>query len=156
MTSSYLDRPPLPLTVALSRMLEEIEAELADVNASAVEKWRLRQRASLIRAGCSPGADHLARRDLDRGPRLGSRSFGRRRGASAIGPLAPPFPGSLAERWRGGSNGAVSKCAPFHPSRSPCVPEADGFCASVRPSAHPACSSGQRCSDRVEKIVYIP
>ena len=44
MTSPYLDRPLLPLAVALPRMLEKIEAELADENAGAAEKWRLRQR----------------------------------------------------------------------------------------------------------------
>src|SRR5215471_5677326 len=36
----YLDRPLLPLAVALPRILEQIEAELADVKLSAVEKWR--------------------------------------------------------------------------------------------------------------------
>jgi hypothetical protein len=39
----------LPLAVALPPMLEQIEAELADVKVSAVEKWRLRQHAGLVR-----------------------------------------------------------------------------------------------------------
>jgi hypothetical protein len=50
MTSSYLDRPLLPLAVALPRMLEKIETELADEIAGAAEKWRLRQHAGLVRA----------------------------------------------------------------------------------------------------------
>ena len=45
--SPYLDRPLLPLTVALPRMLQEIEAALA--TAGPVETRRLRQRADLIR-----------------------------------------------------------------------------------------------------------
>ena len=49
MTSPYLDRPLIPLAVALPRMLETIETELADENAGTAEKWRLRQRAELIR-----------------------------------------------------------------------------------------------------------
>jgi len=36
----YLDRPLLPLAVALPRILEQIEAELGDVKLSAGEKWR--------------------------------------------------------------------------------------------------------------------
>ena len=47
MTSPYLDRPLLPLAVALPRMLDKIEAAL--VTAGAAEKWRLRQRAELMR-----------------------------------------------------------------------------------------------------------
>jgi hypothetical protein len=47
--SPYLDRPLLPLAVALPRMLEQIEADLADVKVSAAEKWRLRQRAEMVR-----------------------------------------------------------------------------------------------------------
>jgi hypothetical protein len=34
--------------------LEQIKAELADANVSAVEKWRLRERASLVRELLSP------------------------------------------------------------------------------------------------------
>jgi hypothetical protein len=55
MTSPYLDRPFLPLAVALPRMLDKIEAEL--VTAGAAEKWRLRQRADLMRGlltACPP------------------------------------------------------------------------------------------------------
>jgi hypothetical protein len=47
MTSPYLDRPVLPLAVALPRIMEKIEAEL--VTAQPAEKWRLRQRAELVR-----------------------------------------------------------------------------------------------------------
>jgi hypothetical protein len=47
--SPYLDRPIFPLAVALPRMLEQIEAELADGKVSAAEKRRLRQRAELVR-----------------------------------------------------------------------------------------------------------
>jgi len=46
MTSPYLDRPLLPLAVALPRMLTEIETALA--TAGPVEARRLRQRAQLI------------------------------------------------------------------------------------------------------------
>jgi len=46
MTSPYLDRPLLPLAVALPRMLQEIEAALA--TAGPAKARRLRQRAQLI------------------------------------------------------------------------------------------------------------
>jgi hypothetical protein len=52
MTSPYLDRPFIPLAVALPRMLEEIETELA--TAGAAGKWRLRQRAELVRGLLAP------------------------------------------------------------------------------------------------------
>jgi hypothetical protein len=45
-TSPYLDKPLVPLTVALPRMLEEIEAQLA--TARPAERRRLRERAELI------------------------------------------------------------------------------------------------------------
>jgi hypothetical protein len=45
--SPYLDRPLLPLAVALPRMLERIEADLA--TAGPAETRRLSQRAELIR-----------------------------------------------------------------------------------------------------------
>ena len=48
MTSPYLDRPLVPLAVALPRMLEKIEAELPTATGPAEEQW-LRQRAELIR-----------------------------------------------------------------------------------------------------------
>jgi hypothetical protein len=57
MTSPYLDRPLLPLAVALPRMLETIEAELATEKLGLTEKWRLRQRADLMRGlltACPP------------------------------------------------------------------------------------------------------
>jgi hypothetical protein len=49
MTSPYLDRPLVPLAVALPRMLEEIEAELADKKLKLAEERCLRKRARLIR-----------------------------------------------------------------------------------------------------------
>ena len=49
MTSSYLTRPKIPLTAALSQMLENIEAGLADDKLDAIEEKRLRWRAELIR-----------------------------------------------------------------------------------------------------------
>jgi hypothetical protein len=45
--SPYLERPLIPLAVALPLLLENIEAELA--TAGAAEKWRLRERAELVR-----------------------------------------------------------------------------------------------------------
>jgi len=64
MTSPYLDRPLLPLAVALRRMLERIEADLA--TAGPAENRRLRQRAELIRELLTPnpsaGDDETATR----------------------------------------------------------------------------------------------
>ena len=50
--SPYLDRPLLPLAVALPRMLERIEAALA--TAGPAETRRLRYRAELIRELLAP------------------------------------------------------------------------------------------------------
>jgi hypothetical protein len=50
--SPYLDRPLLPLTVALPRMLEKIEADLT--TAGPAKTQRLRQRAELIRGLLAP------------------------------------------------------------------------------------------------------
>jgi hypothetical protein len=50
--SPYLDRPLFPLTVALPRMLEKIQAELAI--AGPAETRRLCQRAELIRGLLAP------------------------------------------------------------------------------------------------------
>ena len=50
MTSPYLDRPLLPLAVALPLLLECVEAELANEKLQAVEKQHLRTRADLIRS----------------------------------------------------------------------------------------------------------
>jgi hypothetical protein len=50
MTSPYLDRPLVPLAVALPRMLEEIEVELAGEKLEAAEGERLHHRAELIRS----------------------------------------------------------------------------------------------------------
>jgi hypothetical protein len=54
MTSPYLNRPVIPLAVALPRMLEEIETELADETKGVAEKCRLRQRAELVRRLLAP------------------------------------------------------------------------------------------------------
>ena len=53
MTSPYLDRPILPLAVALPQILAEIEAELSTAQGPAEEQW-LRQRAELIRGLLAP------------------------------------------------------------------------------------------------------
>ena len=50
--SPYLDRPLLPLAVALPRMLEKIEADLT--TAGPAKTRRLRQRAELIRELLAP------------------------------------------------------------------------------------------------------
>ena len=50
--SPYLDRPLLPLTVVLPRMLERIEADLA--TAGPAKTRRLQQRAELIRQLLAP------------------------------------------------------------------------------------------------------
>jgi hypothetical protein len=47
-TRAYLNRPILPLAVALPQMLAQIEAELATPTGPAEEQW-LRHRAELIR-----------------------------------------------------------------------------------------------------------
>jgi hypothetical protein len=47
--SPYLSLPLLPPTVVLPRLLENIEAELANKKLEAAEKRRLRWRADLIR-----------------------------------------------------------------------------------------------------------
>jgi hypothetical protein len=49
MTSPYLNRPLIPLAVALPRMLVQIEAGLADKTLEPAEEQRLRWRADLIR-----------------------------------------------------------------------------------------------------------
>ena len=49
MTSSYLTRPKIPLAAALSQMLENIEAELAEERLEGGDERRLRRRAELIR-----------------------------------------------------------------------------------------------------------
>jgi hypothetical protein len=50
--SPHLDRPLLPLAVALPRMLAQIEADLT--TAGPAETQRLRQRAELIRQLLAP------------------------------------------------------------------------------------------------------
>jgi hypothetical protein len=47
--SPYLDQTLIPLAVALPRMLENIEAELANEKLELAEERRLRWRAELIR-----------------------------------------------------------------------------------------------------------
>jgi hypothetical protein len=54
MTSPYLDRPLIPLAVALPRMLEKIESQLADETKDTADNWHLRQRAELIRGLLAP------------------------------------------------------------------------------------------------------
>ena len=54
MTSPYLQQPPVPLAAALSQMLENIEADLADGKLDAVQAERLRWRAELIRSLLTP------------------------------------------------------------------------------------------------------
>jgi hypothetical protein len=49
MTSPYLEQPLVPLGVALTRMIENIEAGLANDKPDAGEERRLRQRIELIR-----------------------------------------------------------------------------------------------------------
>jgi hypothetical protein len=47
--SPYLERPTLPLAAALPRLLSQIETKVANEKIETAEKWRLRQRAKLIR-----------------------------------------------------------------------------------------------------------
>ena len=54
MTSPYLDRPLVLLARALPRMPEKIESDLAHEKMAAAEKWRLEERAGLIRALLTP------------------------------------------------------------------------------------------------------
>ena len=54
MTSPYLQQPLVPLAAALSQMLENIEADLADGKLDAVQAERLRWRAELIRSLLTP------------------------------------------------------------------------------------------------------
>ena len=49
MTSPYLQQPLVPLAAALSQMLENIEAELAEKELEVADERRLRRRAELIR-----------------------------------------------------------------------------------------------------------
>jgi len=61
--SPYLDKPLFPLAVALPRMLEKIETELANDNLDAAEERRPRQRAEMIRWLLLPKADRPPRWD---------------------------------------------------------------------------------------------
>jgi adenylate cyclase len=54
MSSPYLDRPLVPLAVALPPLLENIEADLTNKKLEATEERRLRRRADLIRGLLSP------------------------------------------------------------------------------------------------------
>jgi hypothetical protein len=78
MTSPYLDRPTVPLAVALPQMLTKIEAELSNAAGPAEERW-LRQRAKLIRWLLAPRRSPGPPRS-ERCVRCGSRSR-----ASAVG-----------------------------------------------------------------------
>jgi hypothetical protein len=77
--SPYLDRPLLPLAVALPRMLEKIEAELA--TAGPAETRRLRQRAQLILDLLTPEGQPPILLELDRA--TGSDRSSPRSGRSA-------------------------------------------------------------------------
>jgi len=67
--SPYLDRPLLPLAVALPRMLQEIETAL--VSAGPAETRRLRQRADLIRELLATTPDSASNAGRDHGqPRI--------------------------------------------------------------------------------------
>jgi hypothetical protein len=55
MTSTYLDQPLVPLSVALPQLLAKIEAELAVEKLETAEEERLHQRAELIRGLLAPG-----------------------------------------------------------------------------------------------------
>jgi len=70
--SPYLDNPFLPLNVALPQMLEDIEANLTDVQVDAIEKVRFRQRAELIRWLLNSGSGRQRRGDLTLRRRLAS------------------------------------------------------------------------------------
>jgi len=54
MISPYLERPVLPLAVALPRLIENIEAELANENLEPAKERRLRQRVELILSLLTP------------------------------------------------------------------------------------------------------
>jgi hypothetical protein len=54
MISPYLNRPLLPLAVVLPRMLEKIEAELANKKLEAAQQQSLRRHAELIRGLLTP------------------------------------------------------------------------------------------------------
>ena len=85
MTSPYLDRPLLPLAVALPRLLENIEAELANEKLEAGEKRRLGRRAKLIRSLLTP---RLITETEDRNARCGSGSPGFGGAGAQLGALA--------------------------------------------------------------------
>jgi hypothetical protein len=61
--SPYLDKPFVPLAVALRSMLAETEAELATV--APAEKARLQERAKVLREWITPKSI------MDRPPRFG-------------------------------------------------------------------------------------
>jgi hypothetical protein len=54
MSSPYLDRPLLPLAVVLPRLLEKIEAEVANKKVEAAKQQSLRRRAELIHGLLTP------------------------------------------------------------------------------------------------------
>jgi hypothetical protein len=54
MTSTYLTRSKMPLAAALSRMLRNIETELAEEKLEAADARRLRRRATLIHSLLTP------------------------------------------------------------------------------------------------------
>jgi hypothetical protein len=54
MISPYLERPLLPLTVVLPRLLENIDAKLANQKLEAASKEHFQRRAELIRSLLTP------------------------------------------------------------------------------------------------------
>ena len=54
MSSPYLDRPLLPLTVALPQLLEKVEAELADKKLEAARREHIHRRIEMIRGLLKP------------------------------------------------------------------------------------------------------
>jgi len=62
MTSPYLERPLVPLGVALPQMVKNIEAELANEKLEPAQEERLRWRAELIHGLLTLRADPAASR----------------------------------------------------------------------------------------------
>ena len=100
MDGHYLDRPFVPLAVALPRMLAQIEAELSTATGPAEEQW-LRQRGRFDPWTARAAADHLVHHDR-RGAFGAGLALGRRR--SGKGAIRRTFPRmlriSLGGHWR--------------------------------------------------------
>jgi hypothetical protein len=145
------DKPqPSTLTTAaficasqLPRMFGEVEAELADREVSAAEKCAC-ANAPAWSAGCSPRTYHLARRDLERGLRLGSRAQPMWEVWPAVAarghqPGSPLFPDRArrkegAERTRRqGRTGLVQRDEEPSPAHSYALAEGSAISGSVSP-----------------------